>query len=87
MRFDSHQIAGLPIGTRVTGADGRPLGRVHEVYAHFVIVRDDDEPSSDLEVPAHAILGLADGILRVSITRASANPVDDGSTVHAREHD
>jgi hypothetical protein len=79
MLHDPHGTGNIPIGTPVVGHDGRSLGRVREVHPHYVLVGEEGQ-HEDLDVPVHAIVGLEQGTLRVSITRASATAVDDVET-------
>ena len=79
MVSDPHGTRNIPIGTPVVGYNGASLGRVREVHTHYILVGEDGQ-HEDLDVPVHAIVGLEHGTLRVSITRASATPVDDVET-------
>lgn len=81
MTDDPHGVRDIPIGTPVSAFDGTLLGRVREVYPHYILV-DQEDQHNDLEVPVHAILGFDGGRLRVSITRDSATEVDDEETAH-----
>ncbi len=81
MTFDPHNTAAIPIGTPVAGHNGQPLGAVHEVHAHYILVGREGE-HTDLNVPVHAITGFVSGVLHVSITADSASQVDEQETAH-----
>lgn len=81
MPFDPHGARDIPPGIRVIGNNGVELGRVREAYPHYVLVDRDDEHES-LEIPVHAIVGLEDGALRVSVNRESVSAVDEVETAH-----
>lgn len=71
----------IPIGTRVLDYNGQPLGVVHEVHAHYLLV---GQPGvhTDLDIPVHAITDFSNGVVRVSITKSSATEVDDQESAH-----
>ncbi len=71
----------IPVGMPVTAFDGSPLGAVREVYPHYLLVGHEGQ-HTDLEVPVHAILGVEDGALRVSVNREAVTEVDDEETAH-----
>jgi hypothetical protein len=81
MSSDPHNTSVIPVGTPVVGFDGRPLGFVREVYPHYLLVGQEGQ-HRDLEVPVHAIQGLVDGKLHVSVTRESVTEVDDEESAH-----
>ena len=81
MSDDPHGARDIPVGTPVIGYDGALLGRVREVYPHYILV-DQEDQHNDLEVPVHAIRGFEDGKLRVSVKRDSVTEVDDEETAH-----
>lgn len=78
---DSSDAANIPIGTPVVAFNGEVLGTVREAHPHYLLVRQEGR-DDDLDVPAHAIVGLADGKLRVSVNRWAATEVDDEETAH-----
>jgi hypothetical protein len=55
------------------------LGEVREAHRHYLLVGFPGQ-HADLEVPAHAILGLKDGRLQVSVNRPVVTEVDDVET-------
>jgi hypothetical protein len=73
--------ADIPAGTPVVAFDGTLLGEVREAYRHYLLVGRDGG-HADLEVPAHAILGMKDGRLQVSVNRQAVSDVDDEETAH-----
>jgi hypothetical protein len=79
--FDPHNTAAIPVGTPVVDYNGQPLGTVHEVHAHYILVGREGE-HQDLDVPVHAITGFVSGVLHVSITANSATPVNEQETAH-----
>ncbi len=81
MTYDPHNTASIPVGTEVIGGNGQPLGRVHEVHPHYLLVGQEGR-HEDFDVPVHAIVGLEGGVLRVSVTRDSATLVDNVETAH-----
>ena len=78
---DPHDVRRIPVGTPVIGYDGKSLGKVREVYPHFLLIGQEGV-HGDLEVPVHAIRGFANGTLEVSVTRESATAVDDEESAH-----
>ncbi len=78
---DPHGARNIPVGTPVTGYGGVALGRVREVYPHYILVGEDGQ-HEDREVPAHAIVGFEHGTLQVSVNRESTTLVDDVETAH-----
>jgi hypothetical protein len=78
---DPHGTSDIPTGIPVIGFDGKSLGIVREVFPHYILVHEEGE-HDDLEVPVHAIKGVENGALRVSVTRSSTSPVDDVETAH-----
>lgn len=81
MIYDPHDATSIPIGTPVVAANGELLGKVREVYPHYILV-DQQDQHDDLDVPVHSIIGFRDGRLQVSINRWSATEVDHEETVH-----
>ena len=81
MSDDPHGVRGIPIGTPVRAFNGDPLGFVREVHPHYLLVGQDGE-HEDLEVPVHAILGVSEGQLQVSVNRESVTLVDNVETTH-----
>ena len=71
----------LPRRRLLLGFGGAVLGRVHEVYPHYLLVREEGQ-HTDFEVPVHAIRGFVDGKLQVSVNRGSVSEVDDEETAH-----
>jgi hypothetical protein len=60
MADDPHDVRDIPIGTPMRAFDGSVLGSVREVHPHYLLVGQEGEHSHrDLEVPVHAIRGLA----------------------------
>lgn len=85
MTFDPHNTRSIPVGTPVVALNGELLGTVREIHAHYLLV-DQEGQHDDLDVPVHAIRGVVDGKLQVSINRLAATEVDHEETVH-RQHD
>jgi len=81
MTDDPHNTSEIPVGTPVIAFDGSLLGLVREVYPHYLIVGHERQ-HNDLEVPVHAILGVEDGKLQVSVNRGAVSEVDDEETAH-----
>lgn len=75
----------IPTGTTVVGYSGEVLGKVRESHANYLLV-DQEGEHEDLNVPAHAIIDLIDGTLKVSVDRTALTEVDHEETVH-REHE
>jgi hypothetical protein len=76
MTDDPRGVERIPVGMPVLGFDGSLLGEVREVQSHYLLVgREGDH--TDLEVPVHAILGVTEGRLQVSVNREAATEVDD----------
>ena len=71
----------IPLGTPVVAFDGTLLGEVREAHRHYLLVGHVGQ-HADLEVPAHAILGMRDGRLQVSVNRTAVTEVDDVETAH-----
>lgn len=81
MTFDPHNTSAILVGTPVVDYNGQPLGSVHEVQAHYILVGREGE-HNDLNIPVHAITGFTSGVLHVSITADSAAEVDEQETAH-----
>ncbi len=81
MTDDPHGTRDIPLGTPVVGFNGAPLGHVREVHPHYLLVGREGE-HTDLEVPVHAIRGLVEGDLQVSVNRWAVTEVDDEETAH-----
>jgi uncharacterized protein YrrD len=69
------------VGTTVIAANGEILGKVREVYPHFLLVAREGE-HEDLEVPVQSIVTVGEGHIHTSINRESATSVDDVETAH-----
>lgn len=78
---DPHGVARIPVGMPVLAFDGSPLGEVREVHPHYLLVGQEGQ-HTDLEVPVHAIRGVVDGQLQVSVNRGAVTEVDDVETAH-----
>lgn len=81
MADDPHGTRNIPIGIPVRAFDGSLLGYVRDVHPHFLLVGDEDQDTT-LEVPVHAIRGLIDGELQVSVNRWAVSEVDQEQTSH-----
>jgi len=81
MASESRENRKIPIGTSVIGFNGEFLGVVREAYPHFLLVGREGE-HDNLEIPVHAITGIVDGKLQVSVTRGAVTEVDDVETAH-----
>jgi hypothetical protein len=81
MTDDPHGVRDIPIGTPIQAFDGSILGEVREVHPHYLLVGREGE-HADLEVPVHAIRGVVEGRLRVSVNREAVTEVDDVETAH-----
>lgn len=81
MSADPHAATSIPLGTPVTGFDGTLLGYVRDVHPHYLLVGQEGE-HTDLEIPVHAIRGLVDGRLQVSVNREAVSEVDEQETLH-----
>lgn len=65
-----------PEGTIVLAENGERLGTIRVGYPNYVLVRQDDDPEHDLEVPVHAI-GSYDGEqLFLTVNRRALSIVD-----------
>jgi len=71
----------ISVGTPVIGANGQTIGTVREVYPHYLLVHQEGQ-HGDFDVPVHAILGVSEGQLQVSVNRESVTEVDDVETVY-----
>jgi hypothetical protein len=81
MSDDPHGARDIPIGTPVIGFNGARLGQVREAHPHYIRVQREGE-HEDLEVPVHAIQGVIDGTLHVSVNETAATAVDGVETAH-----
>lgn len=81
MADDPHGTRNIPLGMPVVGFNGEVLGRVREVHPHYLLVGNEGE-HDDLDVPVHAIKGVIDGALHVSVNRWAVTEVDDQESVH-----
>jgi hypothetical protein len=81
MTDDPHGVGRIPVGMPVLAFDGSLLGEVREVHPHYLLVGQEGV-HTDLEVPVHAILGVKDGRLQVSVNREAVTEVDDVETAH-----
>ena len=81
MTDDPHGTSDIPVGMPVIAFDGSELGHVREVYPHYLLVGNEGQ-HTDLEVPVHAIRGVTDGKLQVSVNRWAVSEVDDEETAH-----
>ena len=86
MTYDPHGTESIPVGIPVVAFDGSLLGEVHEVHPHYLLVGQEGQ-HTDLEVPVHAILGVVDGKLQVSVNRGAVTEVDDEETAHRLDED
>ncbi len=75
----------IPAGTPVVGLNGEMLGKVREAYSHYLLI-DQEGQHDDLDVPTHAIVGLVDGKLQLSVNRTALTEVDHEETVHRQDH-
>lgn len=82
MSSESGTAPSMSIGDQVIGKDGRSLGRVREIYPHYILAEEPGEAHLDLEIQTHAISRIEAGVVHVSITRDSASPVDDAESAH-----
>jgi hypothetical protein len=74
-----HQAGAIRVGTPVVAYDGSLLGEVREVHPHYLLVHRDGE-HDDLDVPMHAVIGVANGQIRTHVNRDSVTAVDDEET-------
>ena len=81
MTDDPHGARDIPIGMPVQGYNGTLLGYVREVHPHYLLIGQEGQ-HEDLEVPVHAILGVSEGQLQVSVNRESVTLVDNVETTH-----
>ena len=86
MTEDPHGVERIPVGMHVLAFDGSLLGEVREVHPHYLLVGREGE-HNDLEVPVHAILGVTEGRLQVSVNREAVTEVDDVESAHRRGQD
>lgn len=86
MTEDPHGVERIPVGMHVLAFDGTLLGEVREVHPHYLLVGQESEHNG-LEIPVHAILGVTEGRLQVSVNREAVTEVDDVETVHRRGQD
>lgn len=81
MTDDPHGVSRIPLETPVIGFDGSLLGYVRDVHPHYLLVGHDGE-RADLEIPVHAIGGMVDGRLQVTLNREAVSEVDEQGTLH-----
>ncbi len=81
MTYDPHNARSIPAGTPVVALNGERLGTVREAYPHYVLV-DQAEQHLDVNVPVHAIEGIVDGALRLTVNREALTEVDHEESVH-----
>lgn len=79
--YDPHYTSEIPIGMPVRGYSGGLLGYVREVHPHYILVGQEGK-HDDLDVPVHAITGVSDGELHVSVNPEAVTEVDDVETAH-----
>ena len=75
------ELPEIAVGTPVIGFNGEPLGTVHEIHPHYLLVGTEGE-HTDLEVPVQSIIDFRDGALHVHVTRESSSVVDEQETAH-----
>ncbi len=80
MTDDPHGTQRIPLGTPVRAFDGSLLGYVRDVHPHYILVGEEGQ-HIDVEVPVHAIRGIVDGQLQVSVNRWAVTEVDTVETV------
>jgi hypothetical protein len=78
---DPHGTHNIPLGTQVIAFNGDVLGIVREIHPHYILVHQEGQ-HRDMDIPVHAIRGLEDGKLRVSVNRWAVTEVDDEETAH-----
>lgn len=81
MAHDPHNTSSIPAGTPVVALNGETLGTVREVHDHYILI-DQPDHHLDLDLPVHAIEGLAGGTLRITLNRSALTTVDHEETVH-----
>ena len=81
MTDDPHGTGKIALGTPVVAFDGSLLGYVRDVHPHYLLVGQEGE-HTELEVPVHAIRGMVDGRLQVSVNREAVTEVDEQETLH-----
>ena len=81
MTYDPHHTSTIPIGMPVRRYSGGLLGYVREVHSHYLLVGQEGQ-HDDLDVPVHAITGVINGELHVSVNREAVTEVDDVETAH-----
>ncbi len=65
-----------PEGTVVMAENGERLGTIRTVHPHYLLVRQEEDPEHDLDVPVHAI-GSYDGEkLYLTVDRRALSVVD-----------
>lgn len=77
----SIDLPGIPVGTPVIGFNGEPIGTVHEVHPHYLLVGNPDQ-HTDFEVPTQSIVEMTGDGVRVHVTRESSSLVDEQETAH-----
>lgn len=66
----------FPPGTTVIAENGDLLGTIRTVYPHYLLVRQEDDPQHDLEVPVHAIASYDGERLYLTVNRRGLSVVD-----------
>jgi hypothetical protein len=84
MADDPHNMRRIPIGAPVVALNGEVLGTVRETHPHYLLV-DQVDVHNDLDIPAHAIRGVVNGRVELTINRTALTEVDHEETVH-HEH-
>ena len=84
MTDDPHDMRRIPAGAPVVALNGEMLGTVREAHPHYLLVNQPDA-HNDLNIPAHAVQGVVDGQVELSINRSALTEVDHEETVH-HEH-
>lgn len=81
MTDDPHNMRSVPAGIPVVALNGETLGRVREAHPHYLLV-DQPDMHDDLDIPAHAVRGIENGRLELTVNRSALTPVDHEETVH-----
>ena len=56
----------VPVGATVVAANGQPIGNVREVHPHYLVI-EREFSSADLDIPLHAVVGIEEGSVRLSV--------------------